>query len=98
MANHSEYRFSITIHSDDLAVVHCLRALSQFSQRTDNNRIPWGNTKESDWQANNHKVTFRFTSPEYRKVFASEISRLILINTWTEISRSDDDPAKPASR
>ena len=45
MGQHSRYCFSVTIHSDDLAVVNCLRALSQFGQATGNNRIPWGGTK-----------------------------------------------------
>lgn len=47
---HSSYKFSVTIRSDDLATVNCLRALSQYSQRTGNNRIPWGGTKDDDWR------------------------------------------------
>lgn len=42
--SHADYKFSITIKSDDLAVVNCLRSLSQFSQQSGNNRIPWGRT------------------------------------------------------
>lgn len=96
MGEHSKYKFSVTIHTDDLAVVNCLRALSQYSQKTGNNRITWGNTKDADWQAANHKVTFRFTSPEYRDYYLSEIQRLLPPQLWQEVVRSDNDPAKPA--
>jgi hypothetical protein len=79
-----------------LAVVNCLRALSQYSQKSGNNRITWGNTKDSDWIAANHRVTFRFTSPEYREGYVSEIWRLLPSDLWKEFGRNDNDPAKPA--
>lgn len=96
MGEHPKYKFSITIHTDDLAIVNCLRALSQYSQKSGNNRITWGNTKDSDWQAANHLVTFHFTSPEYRNGYLSEIQRLLPSQLWQEVRRSDNDPAKPA--
>ncbi|MFH0781791.1 MAG: hypothetical protein V2B20_07520, partial [Pseudomonadota bacterium] len=73
MGEHYKYKYSITIHTDDLAVVNCLRALSQYSQKSGNNRITWGNTKDTDWKASNHRVTFRFTLPEYRDGYLYEL-------------------------
>jgi hypothetical protein len=96
MGEHYKYKYSITIHTDDLAVVNCLRALSQYSQKSGNNRITWGNTKDADWTAANHRVTFRFTSPEYREGYLSELKRLLPNQLWKEVGRSDNDPAKPA--
>ena len=96
MGEHYKYKYSITIHTDDLAVVNCLRALSQYSQKSGNNRITWGNTKDADWTAANHQVTFRFTSPEYREGYLSELKRLLPNQLWKEVGRSDNDPAKPA--
>jgi len=98
MVNHKDYKFSITIHSDDLAVVNCLRALSQYSQKTGNNRITWGNTKEADWKRDDNCITFRFTLPNYRQGFLSELERLLPVNLWKESSRSDNNPAKPATK
>lgn len=98
MSLHALYKFSITVHSDDLAVVNCLRSLSQHSQKDGNNRIPWGNTKDSDWSRDGNCVTFRFSKSEYREFFLSEAKRLLPIELWKEIKRSDNDPAKPASR
>jgi len=69
MGEHHKYKYSVTIRTDDLALVNCLRALSQYSQKTGNNRITWGNTKDSDWKGDNNCVTLRFTSPEYREGF-----------------------------
>ncbi|HUU41402.1 MAG TPA: hypothetical protein VMW42_10720 [Desulfatiglandales bacterium] len=96
MGQHKLYKFSVTIETNDLAVVNCLRALSQYSQKKGNNRITWGNTKNTDWEQNDHRITFRFTSPKYREGFLSEINRLLPNNLWSEHSRSDEDPAWPA--
>ena len=96
MRDHHKYKYSITIHTDDLAVVNCLRALSQYSQKSGNNRITWGNTKDADWKAADHHVTFRFTSPEYRESYLYEIKRLLPSALWKESARSDRDPATPA--
>ena len=76
MSDHSKYRFSITISSNDLAVINCLRSLAQFRQKTENNRIPWGGTKDKDWLSNNKQVTFHFSSIDYRELFVAEINRL----------------------
>lgn len=96
--DHSLYRFSITIHSDDLAVVGCLRALSQFSQKTGNNRIPWGGTKDADWRSAARCVTFRFSATQYRDGFLAEASRLLPPALWTVRGQRDDDPASPQRR
>jgi hypothetical protein len=77
MASHQDYKYSVTIYTDDLAIVNCLRALSQYSQKTGNNRIPWGNTKDLDWKNNNNYVTFRFSNPSYRDFFVRNKSSLI---------------------
>jgi hypothetical protein len=83
------YRFSITIHTDDLAVVNCLRALAQYSQKTGNVRIPWGGTKKSDWERDGHTVTFSFSKSEYREGFIEEIGRLLPHHLWKEQRRND---------
>lgn len=92
---HKHYHFSVTIHSDDLAVVNCLRSLAQFSQKGGNNRIPWGGTKDEDWKRDGHNVTFRFTSPSYREGFLGEVSRLLPADLLSVVSQNDNDPARP---
>lgn len=94
---HEDYRFSVTIHTDDRAVVNCLRALSQVSQLEGNVRIPWGGTKDGVWERDRHEVTFRFTSPAYRQGFVEEIGRVLRPDLWREIRSSDSDPATPQS-
>ena len=94
MSLHATYKFSVTIHSDDLAVVNCLRSLSEFSQKSGNNRIPWGGTKDADWKRDGHSVTFRFTTPEYRVAFLAEVKRLLSTSLWSIVSQSDNNPAK----
>lgn len=98
MSNHVKYKFSVSIRTGDLAVVNCLRALSQYSQKTGVNRIPWGNTKDSDWKRAGNEVTFHFTTPAYREGFISEAHRLLPNDLWLEVRRSDQDPAQPARK
>ena len=95
--SHAAYKFSITIKSDDLAVVNCLRSLSQFSQQSGNNRIPWGGTKDLDWKRDDHMVTFHFTTPQYRLGFVAEARRLLPEKLWSVVRESDRDPARPQS-
>ena len=92
---HSTYRFSVAVRSDDLAVVNCLRSLAQFSQKTGNNRLPWGGTKDDDWKRDGNTVTFRFTSPSYRNGFLAEARRLLPVDLWHVAGERDDDPARP---
>ena len=92
MVDHSLFRFSITIHSTDLAVVGCLRALAQFSQ---NSRVASGSTKDKDWRRDGNTVTFHFTSPANRDGFKAEAERLLRKSFWTLVGEKDDDPAVP---
>lgn len=92
---HKSFHFSVTLRSDDLAVIHCLRALAQYAQRDGNTRITWGGTKRKDWEENHHQITLRFTQPEYRHHFVAEADRLLPLGSWSEASRSDSDPASP---
>jgi len=96
MTTHADHRFSITIHTDDLAVVNCLRALSKYSQKTGNNNIPWGGTKDCAWRSSGREVTFYFSESCYREGFLAEISRLLPDNLWREVGRDDSTPAQRA--
>lgn len=95
MTTHAEHRFSITLKTDDLAVVGCLRALAKYSQKTGNNQIPWGGTKDTDWLRAEKQVTFRFSSQRYRDGFLTEVERLLPRTLWSVVGRSDSDPASP---
>ena len=94
-SEHIKFHFSVTCHTNDLAVLHCLRALAQYAQQEGNKRIPWGGTKEKDWEQDRHRVAFHFTKPEYRNLFVHEAQRLLAKGCWTEVERSDNQPASP---
>lgn len=98
MTTHADHKYSVTIHTDDLAVVNCLRALSKYAQRTGNNNIPWGGTKDKDWERAGNRVIFRFSTKEYREGFIYELNRLLPGELWTEVGRNDNDPAVRTSR
>jgi hypothetical protein len=92
--DHAKFKFSITCQTDDLAVLHCLRALCQYVEKHKNRQIGWGGTGEPSWRENSKRVTFRFTDPHYRDQFINEVNRL-LSGKWVKVAISDNDPAKP---
>ena len=96
-ASHADYHFSITVHTEDLALLGCLRALSAHAQTIGNSRIPWGGTKKTDWERNNHQATFRFSDQSFRDTFIREVERLLPKGLWNIVSKSDADPASPQS-
>jgi hypothetical protein len=92
---HKAFHYSVTLHTDDLATLGCLRSLSQHSQPTGNARVPWGGTKREDWQRDRHQATFRFTSPIYRADFIGHAERLLPTEMWHIVGQNDNDPATP---
>ena len=95
MLSHKDFHFSITLLTDDLAVLHALRGLSMFAQKEGNKRIPWGGTKERDWEAHHHHATFHFTSHGFRMKFEKQAERLLPRDTWKNVGDSDENPATP---
>src|SRR5437667_11603879 len=96
MGQHADYKYSVTINSDDASLVAALRGLAWYSQRTGNKQIAWGGTKARDWEKSGHRVTFRFNSEIYRNEFLHDAARLFP-DGWTEIDQSNNDPATPQS-
>lgn len=94
MSQHDNFHYSVSIKTNDEAVLNCLRALSQFAQSTGNSRITWGGTKKKDWESNGNVVTFRFSCPDYRVAFLNEASRVFKEGLWEKDGQSDNDPAK----
>ena len=97
MTTHKDYRFSITVYTDDVPILYCLRALADFSQETGNTRIAWGGTKREDWERDKRTVTFRFSKPEYRVKFFKEAIRVLPNKLWKTVEEDDNDPATPQS-
>ena len=96
MTAHSDYHYSIAVHTVDKAVLYCLRALADLAQTTGNTLIVWANTGNNEWKHGNHIVCFHFSSPEYRDEFVEYAVRLLPRGSWVETARSDSDPAKRA--
>lgn len=93
-ADYARCKYAVTCYTEDLAVLHCLRALSQFAEGSNIPKsIPWGGTKESEWRAAANQARFRFTSPAYRAAFLDEARRLLPPGSFKDVASSDIDPA-----
>jgi hypothetical protein len=90
MMSVKNYHYCVTIRSDDLGAVNCLRALADFSQKTGNKRRSWREATDEAWKDGNLEVTFHFTSPAYRESFLGEVKRLLPRNLWDFVAESDE--------
>ena len=96
MNQHKEFIFSVTIHSDDYALVSAMRGLAFYCQMEISKQISWGNTKEKDWAKAGHKTTFHFSRQNFRDNFIREARNLFREGAWSVASQSNDDPANRA--
>ena len=88
-ADLSQYRYSITVETQDDAVLYCLRALWQYAER--HPLPPDGElATTSEWRLGEGRITFRFSNPYNRGDFLGEATRL-LAGKWTRIATSDND-------
>lgn len=93
-SDYQRYKFSVTCHTDDLAVVHCLRSLCEFAEQSGRRQIGWGGTKKSAWLASANQITLRFTDPAYREAFVLVATWLLPTGSWSVVRKSDKDPAR----
>ena len=94
---HLDYKFSVTVYSDDYGLISALRGLSWYCQIDGNKQISWGNTKERDWARDGHKAVFHFSRQNYRDNFIREMKTLFREGLWKiEGEPSNNDPARPA--
>ncbi len=92
--HHAAYRFSVTIRTDDIAVLHLLRALCRHCESGKYQQIGWSGTGEGDWRKNGHEATLRFTRAENRTSFIAQ-ANLLLPGLWRLVATNDQDPATP---
>ncbi len=76
---------SVTMKTHDEAVLHCLRALSHYTQQTGRKMESWGGTGRGYWIRDGHCVTFSFSNMEYRSKFIEEVLRLLPNSLWEKI-------------
>ena len=91
---YSLYHYSVTCQTNDLAVVHCLRALCQYAEEASYKQIGWGGTGTSEWREAGNQITLRFTKTAYRDKFEQTAKKLLPPGSWSVIRCSDSDPAK----
>lgn len=93
MQTHEEYKYSVTVRTDDEPLAVTLRALAWYCQESGNRQIAVAGTKLPDWKRDGHKITFHFDSSIYRQNFLDQAIRLFCV-AWEKVGLSDDDPAE----
>ena len=93
-----DFRFSITVHTDDLALLQCLRALCHYCESSSHKATGTAAAKQADWDGHGHRVTFRFSTHGCRAMFVDQIERLLPREMWKIAAQNDHDPAPVAAR
>ena len=93
-AYHRACRFSATIRTEDIAVLHMLRGLCQLCESGRYKQIAWGGTGADDWLSTGKQATFRFTDPVDSDRFLTHAERL-LPQAWLLVATDDNNPATP---
>jgi hypothetical protein len=76
MTEHADHRFSATLSGRDLALIGCLRALADFSQRN----LSRESREETDCRAAGQKVTFGFSGAVLSCPSVSEFEGVSVLN------------------
>jgi hypothetical protein len=87
MNSRKDYRFSVTIRTDNRVVANLFRALYKQCEKTGDMK----SAGQSEWEMNNHKITFRFKSPDERAKFLMESGRRFPDDMWAKTAESDTD-------
>jgi hypothetical protein len=87
-------KYSITCHTDDVAVLFCLRSLCELCETGVKPQIAWGGNQRKHWRAAGNKLTLRFSDRAFRDTFVEEAMRVMPTGSWKEVGRNDNDPAK----
>ena len=88
---HEEFRFSVTLHTDDLALLHCLRALCHYCESSAHKATGTAGAKQSDWDEHGHRVVLRFSTHGCRTMFVDQVERLVSRDLWKLVAQSDHD-------
>jgi hypothetical protein len=86
----SQFRYSITVETQDDAILFCLRALWHYAER-EPETVSVGFTSTGEWRSRDGQITFYFSNPRNRADFLGEATRLFA-GKWTRLGASDDDP------
>jgi hypothetical protein len=92
--DHAKFCFSVTLQTDDQAVLFCLRALCQYVETHAKPQIGWGGSGSADWKKAKGQFKLRFTTASHRQQFLIEAQRL-LPGLWHKVGTNDNDPASP---
>jgi hypothetical protein len=90
----SHFRYSLTVTTQDTAVLYCLRALWHYAEEHD--APVSGMTLKPPGESHSEQdgtVTFRFSEPRHRSDFLGEATRL-LAGKWMRHGTSDTDPPR----
>jgi hypothetical protein len=90
--NYEKKHFSVTGRTQDFAVLHCLRGLSEWAEELHPRNVTWGGTGEAEWRNSKGQFTFHFSDPSFREKFIMRGQELFPC-LWEVVRTRDDHPA-----
>ena len=93
MSQKESFHFSVTIHSNNMALIAAMRGLAWWCQPEICRQTSVYGTTEPEWKRDGNKVTFHFTSESNRRAFIEESKKLFPAN-WEIAHQKENDPPR----
>lgn len=88
---HAQFPFSLTVETQDRAVLFCLRGLCANVEQDADWATALAEASVDAWTKAEGCVTFRFSAPRHRSAFLGDATRL-LAGKWMRVALHDDEP------
>ncbi len=82
---HPLCKYSITCHTNDLAVFHCLHALCDYAEPSIRSDTP--KSQENQWRNSGNRVTLWFAHASCRDKFEAAAQRLLPGDLWSVVEK-----------
>jgi hypothetical protein len=91
MSRYDNFKFSVTIHSDDITVIESLSAFAWLCEPHNKRQIAIAT--ENEWKRNEHQVSFYFSADGHRQTFIDEAKQLFQ-PSWKVTDQQDENPPR----
>ena len=91
MSRYRNFRFSITVQTDDRKLIGCLSAVAHVCQPENPRQIHIEGQKGGNWERNGHHAIFHFSRAKHLQKFIIT-ARKMYGDTWKIKDQKEDDP------
>lgn len=91
MSQYPNFKFSVTVHTDDRELIGCLSALAHCCEPVNPRQIYIEGQIGSGWERNEHQATFHFSNDQNRESFI-DFAKKHYAHSLKIIEQKDNNP------